>query len=340
VGQLTFNKTSVTNDIASDLDLSPEERWQNWANDHPTNFWVMTRKANDLVEDKHWAEAKPICNNWLKLIPTMWAPTAPTVCSPPRIARSVKPFRARSPGTFRRKDDEAQDAYGRLMELGVADKNWTSVETNALRYLAVNPLVAPPYRYLAQASDQTKNAAHGIAAYRALLELDPPDLAETHFRLAELLERTGDSSARRHVLQALEEAPRYPAALRLLLEINKNRRRRTRLRHDAGKQRMKKFGLIVFVLLLCAAALLAQRRRGGRGYGGWGGYGGEGYFPDDMQFAPLAKFHPTARAPQIGPTKPALKKTFSPSPACGGIAANTPARGEPASGQPIFPTAT
>src|SRR6266850_7123726 len=45
---------------------------------------------------------------------------------------------------------------------------------------------------------------------------------------------------------------------------------------------MKRFGLIVFVLLLCAAALLAQRRRGGRGWGGYGGYGGEGYFPDDM----------------------------------------------------------
>jgi hypothetical protein len=53
-----------------------------------------------------------------------------------------------------------------------------------------------------------------------LLELDPPDIAETHFRLAELLHTVGDPSARRHVLQALEEAPRYPAALRLLLEIN------------------------------------------------------------------------------------------------------------------------
>ena len=44
---------------------------------------------------------------------------------------------------------------------------------------------------------------------------------------------------------------------------------------------MKKFGLIVFVLLLCAAALLAQRRRGGRGYGGYGGGGwGEGWTPE------------------------------------------------------------
>ena len=47
---------------------------------------------------------------------------------------------------------------------------------------------------------------------------------------------------------------------------------------------MKKFGLIVFVLLLCAVALLAQRRRGGgRGWGGgYGGFGGEVYIPEDM----------------------------------------------------------
>jgi hypothetical protein len=106
------------------------------------------------------------------------------------------------------------------MELGIANKDWPSVETNALRYLAVNPLVPPPYRYLAQASEQTKNTPHGISAYRAILELDPPDLAETHFRLAKLLHGVSDPSARRHVLQALEEAPRYPAALQLLLEIN------------------------------------------------------------------------------------------------------------------------
>jgi len=42
-----------------------------------------------------------------------------------------------------------------------------------------------------------------------------------HFRLAKLLHSEGDPRARRHVLQALEEAPRYREALRLLMEINK-----------------------------------------------------------------------------------------------------------------------
>src|SRR5205807_5047362 len=35
-----------------------EEDWEAWAKEHPTNFWVMTRQAQQLLEDKQWAEAK------------------------------------------------------------------------------------------------------------------------------------------------------------------------------------------------------------------------------------------------------------------------------------------
>ncbi|MES1167046.1 MAG: hypothetical protein ABUL68_03510, partial [Pseudomonadota bacterium] len=56
---------------------------------------------------------------------------------------------------------------------------------------------------------------------RTLLKLDPPNPADAHFQLAQLLQRTGDPEARRHVLEALEEAPRYREALALLLEINR-----------------------------------------------------------------------------------------------------------------------
>jgi len=63
-------------------------------------------------------------------------------------------------------------------------------------------------------------SAAAIAAYQSWLELDPPDPAEVHFQLARLLHRAGDPAAKRHVLQALEDAPRSREALKLLLEIN------------------------------------------------------------------------------------------------------------------------
>ena len=53
-----------------------------------------------------------------------------------------------------------------------------------------------------------------------MLQLDPTDPAEVHYQLARNLNRQGDGgAARRHVLKALEEAPRYRDAHRLLLEL-------------------------------------------------------------------------------------------------------------------------
>src|SRR5690606_4002116 len=109
--------------------------------------------------------------------------------------------------------------YLRLMELGQAEQDWLTVAQNAQRFLSVNPLVAPPYRYLAEASVQSGDLPTAIAAYQTLLALDPPNPADTHYRLAALLHRQSDPSARQHVLQALEEAPRHRSALNLLLEL-------------------------------------------------------------------------------------------------------------------------
>jgi len=56
-----------------------------------------------------------------------------------------------------------------------------------------------------------------------LLALDPPDASGIHFQLAKLLHARGGSEgeAKRHVLEALEEAPRFREAQRLLLELEK-----------------------------------------------------------------------------------------------------------------------
>jgi len=86
--------------------------------------------------------------------------------------------------------------------------------------LAVNPLVPAPHRYLAQAAEKLGNRDEAIRAYQALLLFDTTDTAETHFRLAQLLRDADErDDARRHVLMALEEAPRFLAAHKLLLDL-------------------------------------------------------------------------------------------------------------------------
>jgi tetratricopeptide (TPR) repeat protein len=72
---------------------------------------------------------------------------------------------------------------------------------------------------LAQSAEAEGRDVEAITANRILLRLDPPDPAETHYRLARLLKKQNDPEAKRQVLQALEEAPRYRDALRLLREV-------------------------------------------------------------------------------------------------------------------------
>jgi uncharacterized protein HemY len=107
------------------------------------------------------------------------------------------------------------------MELGTADGDWPLVVANAERFLAVNPLVPPPWRALARAAGGLGDDSTAVVAWRTLLQLDVPERAEANHELARLMLRRGDrEAARRHVLLALEEAPRFRDALRLLRDIN------------------------------------------------------------------------------------------------------------------------
>jgi tetratricopeptide (TPR) repeat protein len=210
-------------------DESPRENirlsnfdWESWAKGHPTNFYAMTARAQQLIEKQDWSGAKAILTNLLELCPE-------TVGGQSAYAMLVETYRALGQTNeernvlerFAERDERGVDAYARLMELAQMTQDWKNVALNARRYRAVNPLVAVPYRFLAEAAEKTDDAHSATEARRALLELDPADPAEAHFRLARLLYRVGDPAAKRQVLQALEEAPRYREALRLLLEMNK-----------------------------------------------------------------------------------------------------------------------
>jgi tetratricopeptide (TPR) repeat protein len=200
------------------LDLKPGLTASSGAG--PTNFWMLSRQAKDLVQARKWAEAKPVLETLLRLYPggTGLESGAALLAQAHRALGETNAER-QVLAQWAARDSTAVEAYARLMELGAADP--PSLAQNARRYLAVNPLVALPYRYLAEASEARGDLAAAIAAQRALLQLDPANPAEVHLNLARLLHRAGDPAARRQVLQALEEAPRSGAALRLLLQIDR-----------------------------------------------------------------------------------------------------------------------
>jgi tetratricopeptide (TPR) repeat protein len=124
-------------------------------------------------------------------------------------------------GKFARQESDFEDLDARMIELYEAQTNWPEVAKYAGHLLAINPLISLPHRALAESGMATGNNAQAITAYRKLLYLDPPDPVDVHFQLARLLHARGraEGEAERQVLEALEEAPRYRDAQRLLLEI-------------------------------------------------------------------------------------------------------------------------
>lgn len=116
-------------------------------------------------------------------------------------------------------DSEQPAVVARLAELAEAAGDGEAAHRNARRMIALNPMWPEAQLRLARAAEAIGRADEAIAAGRALLRLDPADPADAHFRLARLLKERDRPAARRHVLLALAEAPRFRDAHRLLLEL-------------------------------------------------------------------------------------------------------------------------
>jgi len=203
--------------------VSAEFDFESWAKTHPTNFYAMMGRAQALVEKKAWSEAKPILLHLIESCPESVGPkSAYGMLAAAHRALGETNEERHVLAKWAGRDDKAADAYSRLIELVRASGDWPEVALNARRLRAVNPLVPVVYRSLAESSEKLGDSRAAVDAYRAVLQLDPSDPAEVHYRMASLLHKSGDSEAHQHVLQALEEAPRYREALRLLLELDKN----------------------------------------------------------------------------------------------------------------------
>ena len=219
---LDWEKPAATNHSINPF-AHAEKIAAGWASAHPTNYWALRQLGQRALAEKDWAAAQVPLKRLLELFPSQTGPDSayPLLATTHRFLGETNEER-QVLGELARRDHEASEAYLRLMELESAAKNWPEVKRNAQRFLAVNPLVAPPYRYLAEASEADGEPAAAVAAYQTLLHLDPPNPAETHFQLARLLQSTQTSAARRHLLQALEESPRHRPSLRLLLQLQTN----------------------------------------------------------------------------------------------------------------------
>ena len=192
-----------------------------WNQEHPDNFWGLLGEGRALVAEQKYKEARPPLERAIQLYPGYGEAGGPyaLLAAAHRELGEVEAERAALEKHIAL-NAEAIEPRLRLIELAAAAKDWKAVKEGAEGVLAVNPLVPAPYRHLAAAAEALGERSLAIGAHRTLLVLDPLDRAEHHYQLGRLLFEDGQrDAARREVVKALEEAPRYRDAHRLLLKV-------------------------------------------------------------------------------------------------------------------------
>jgi tetratricopeptide (TPR) repeat protein len=191
-----------------------------WAVAHPNNYFVLDELATDLIEEKKWAEAKIPLQKIVDAYPGQTGPHS-ALRRLAEIHRSLG--EADEEIAILRKlaahDGEALDVYERLADMDSARGDWKATLENAERARAVNPLILPPNQKQFAALQKLNRPEEAITAGERLLRLSPSDPTEVHYELAQLMVESAPDAARAHIVQALEDAPRFRAAQQLLLKL-------------------------------------------------------------------------------------------------------------------------
>lgn len=219
--------TSRANGFAPEVDWTTPEAiptnadldyWRQWNQKHPNNLPGMVAEANLMIELEQFSEAVELltlanerCPEELSVYPGL-----------SRAYRGLNQTEKEFETLKRYATFEASEPslYLRLLEISSAKEDWESVARYANRLAAVNPLSPIPHQFLAQASERTEDWQSAAAALRVLAEMNPLDIADVRYRLSRSYFRLSQmDQAKRQALLALEQAPRYRDAHRLLLEI-------------------------------------------------------------------------------------------------------------------------
>lgn len=119
-----------------------------------------------------------------------------------------------------RRSSDALPAHRRLINMAKNENDWESVYDHASKALAIQPLTADIHESMIAACQKLDQPRQALPSLRALAAMDPIDPAGLNYQTAKTLSAIGDwEKAKRHVLLALDEAPRYRDAHRLLLDI-------------------------------------------------------------------------------------------------------------------------
>jgi tetratricopeptide (TPR) repeat protein len=189
--------------------------------EHPKNYFALRMLAGQLISESNWTEAKSVVEQLLALYPED-SERGGGIEMKARIARELndKPTEMATLTQLTELTSDNVPALLRLIQLYRETKEWERVERVSQSLMAVQPLISTGHEAWIEACEQLGKPHSSIASLRALQQLEPLDPAGLHYRLASAQFAAGQfDDARREVLAALEETPRYREAQQLLLKI-------------------------------------------------------------------------------------------------------------------------
>jgi tetratricopeptide (TPR) repeat protein len=196
--------------------------WKGWTRANPTNYWGLRELARSAVEAKQWEQALIPLSRMQQLGvltgerdgPLEWlAQTHRELGHDRQEIRAIQDNLAQS--------SDALPALRRWINIGQSEEQWENVLDASQQALAIQPLLPEFHLASAVAAENLDRHDLAVEALTALLELDPVDPAALHFRLANAYDEQNESfPAKHHALMALELAPRYRDAHRLLWKLH------------------------------------------------------------------------------------------------------------------------
>lgn len=191
----------------------------------PQSYPAQLLLVNQLVSDESWSEAKEAVDRLLALYPDD-AEQGGGIALQARIARELNDKDTELSALTRLTELSSDNvpALLRLIQIHRESQAWGTLRDVAGQLLAVQPLIATGHEAWIEAVEKLGKPEEATSSLRALQQLDPLDPADLHYRLARSLFAAKQlDEARREVLFALEETPRYREAQELLLAITEAR---------------------------------------------------------------------------------------------------------------------
>jgi tetratricopeptide (TPR) repeat protein len=184
------------------------------------NFYTRIQGIEDMIQQEEWPLARAALEKINATGLYVPGPDNPylllaQVCAKMNDTAAEKAALT----TVTEHEGDAMDAVTRLLQIARDAKDWPAVAHWGDALVAIHPMAPDAWRALLDGQEQLGDKPAAIEAGQALLQLDPPDLASIHYRLARLMLPNDMEGARRQDLQALEEAPRFRAAYELLNTI-------------------------------------------------------------------------------------------------------------------------